>query len=123
MRKFFTGVSLAAFVVALGVPAFAKTETIKGELVDQACYTKDATKNVGAAHLDCAVSCAKRGQTVAIVTEDGKVYSIAGDLAAEKNAKMVAHMTHVVEITGDVTEKDGKMTITSDSLKMLSKSK
>jgi hypothetical protein len=122
MRKFFTGVSVAAFVVALGVPAFAKTETIKGELVDQACYTKDA-KNMGDSHKECAVTCAKKGQTVALVTTDGKVYSIAGDLAGEKNAKMVAHMTHTVEITGDVTEKDGKMTITSDSLKMLPKAK
>lgn len=123
MRKFFTGVSVAAFVVALGVPAFAKTETIKGELVDQACYTKDHAKNVGESHKECAVTCAKKGQTVALVTEDGKVYSVAGELAAEKNAKMVAHMSHIVEITGDVSEKDGKMTITADSVKMLSKSK
>lgn len=117
MRKVFAGVSVAAVILALGAPAFAKTETVKGELVDQACYTKDA-KNVGAAHKDCAVSCAQKGQTVALVTADGKVYSIAGALAADKNAKMIAHMTHTVEITGDVTEANGKMTITADALKM-----
>lgn len=117
MRKFFAGVSVAAFVLALGAPAFAKTETIKGELVDQACYTKDA-KKMGATHKDCAVDCAKKGQTVALVTADGKVYSVAGALAADKNAKMIAHMSHTVEITGDVSTKDGKMTITADSLKM-----
>jgi predicted metal-binding protein len=123
MHKFFTGVSVAAFVVALGVPAFAKTETVKGELVDQTCYTKDHAKNMGESHKECAVTCAKKGQTVALVTADGKMYSVLGDLAADKNAKMVPHMSHVVEITGDVAEKDGTMTITADSLKMLPKAK
>ena len=122
MRKFLAGLSVAAFVVALGVPAFAKTETIKGELVDQACYTKDHAK-MGDSHKECAVTCAKKGQTVALVTADGKMYAIAGALAAESNAKMVPHMTHIVEVTGDVSEKDGKMTITADSLKMLPKAK
>ena len=61
MRKFLAGISVAAFVVALGVPAFAKTETIKGELVDQACYTKDS-KNMGDAHKECAVTCAKNSR-------------------------------------------------------------
>src|SRR3979409_1219416 len=74
MRKFVAGMSVAAFVVALGVPAFAKTETVKGELVDQACYMKDHSKNVGEAHKECAVTCAKKGQAVALLTEDGKVY-------------------------------------------------
>jgi hypothetical protein len=120
MRKFFAGISVAAFVVALGVPAFAKTETVKGELVDQACYTKDHSK-MGDAHKECAVTCAKKGQAVALVTEDGKVYSVTGDLAADKNAKLVAHMTHTVEITGDVTEKDGKMMIAADTLKLAKK--
>lgn len=117
MRKFFAGVSVAAFVLALGAPAFAAPETIKGELVDQACYMKDA-KNMGAAHKDCAVSCAQKGQTVALVTSDGKVYSVAGALAADKNAKLVAHMTHTVELTGEVTTADGKMTIAATDLKM-----
>jgi hypothetical protein len=120
MRKFFAGMSVAAFVVAMSAPAFAKTETIKGELVDQACYTKDA-KNVGEAHKDCAVTCAKKGQTVALVTEDGKVYSVMGDLAADKNAKLIAHMSHTVELTGDVQEENGKMMIMADSLKMAKK--
>jgi hypothetical protein len=121
MRKFVAGMSVAAFVVALGVPAFAKSETVKGELVDQACYMKDHAKNVGEAHKECAVTCARKGQAVALLTEDGKLYTVTGDLAADKNAKMVAHMTHTVEITGDVSEKDGKMMIAADTLKMLKK--
>ena len=65
MRKLFAGFTAAAFVVVLGAPAFAKVETIKGELVDQTCYVKDH-KNVGASHKECADTCAKKGQPVAV---------------------------------------------------------
>lgn len=117
MRKLFAALSVATFVATMGAPAFAKEETVKGELVDQACYMKDH-KNMGDAHKDCAITCAKKGQPVALVTADGKVYQVTGDLAANSNAKLVPHMSHTVELTGDVTEKDGKMMIAATSLKM-----
>ncbi len=120
MRNLFAGLTAAAFVVALGAPAFAKTETVKGELVDQNCYTKDH-KNMGDSHKECAETCAKKGQPVALVTSDGKVYQVTGDLAANNNAKLVAHMAHTVELTGDVSEKDGKMMIAATDLKMAKK--
>jgi hypothetical protein len=120
MRKLFSGFTAAAIVVTLGAPAFAKTETVKGEIVDQTCYTKDK-KNVGASHKECADTCAKKGAPLAILTSDGKVYQIGGGLAADNNAKLVAHVAHTVEISGDVTEKDGKMIIAADSLKMVSR--
>jgi hypothetical protein len=61
------------------------------------------------------------GRPVALLTSDGKVYSVTGDLAADKNAKLVPHMSHKVELTGDVTEKDGKMMIAATTLKMISR--
>jgi hypothetical protein len=122
MRRISAGLTAAAFLVSFAAPAVAKTETVKGELVDQACYMKDK-KNVGGSHKECADTCAKKGQPVAIVTADGKVYQVTGGLAADSNAKLVPHMTHTVEITGDVMEKDGKMTIAADAgaLKMISR--
>jgi predicted lipoprotein with Yx(FWY)xxD motif len=116
----FSGLVATAFVVSLAAPAFAKTETIKGEVVDQTCYMKDK-KNMGASHKECAETCAKKGAPMALVTADGKLYQITGGLAADSNAKLVAHVAHTVEITGDVTTKDGKMMIASDSLTMVSK--
>ena len=41
MRRMFAFAAAAAFVVAFGAPAFAKTETVKGQIVDQACYKMD----------------------------------------------------------------------------------
>jgi len=128
MRKMFAGLMVAAFVVALSAPAFARTETVKGQIVDVSCYNMDKANNAGKDHkmpkgdtADCAIGCAKAGRPMAILTSDGKVYELTGGLAAEKNAKIVAHVAHTVEVTGDVTEKDGKMMIAADSLKMISK--
>ena len=121
MRKMFAVLVVATFALTLGATAFAKVETVKGELVDQACYMKDKVKNVGAAHQECAQTCAKKGQPVALVTEDGKIYTVTGDLAMNMNAKLVPHMSHTVELTGDVNEKDGKMMIAATDLKMARK--
>jgi hypothetical protein len=127
MRRMFAGLTVAAFVIALGAPAFAKEETVKGQVVDMSCYNMDKS-NTGVDHKkpkgdtkDCAIGCAKAGRPMALLTSDGKVYEIAGGLAAEKNAKLIAHISHTVEVTGDVMDHGGKMMISADSLKMVSK--
>ena len=127
MRKMFAGLAVVAFIVALGVPAFAKTETVKGQIVDVSCYKMDKS-NTGVDHKmpkgdtkDCAIGCAKAGRPMALLTTDGKVYELTGGLAEDKNAKLIAHISHTVEVTGDVTENDGKMMIASDSLTMISR--
>src|SRR5919197_4708281 len=99
---------IAAAIIWTAGPAWAKTETVRGELVDQACYMKDR-KNTGASHKECAETCAKKGQPVALVTADGKVYQLTGRLAADNNAKLAPHLAHTVEISGDVSERDGRM--------------
>jgi hypothetical protein len=115
MRRFLTCLSAVALVAAAAAPAFAKTETIKGQLVDQECYLME--KKVDADQ-SCAVACAKAGKPVALLTSDGKVYEVTGGLAANKNEKLTAHMLHTVEITGEVTDKSGKLSIAADALKM-----
>jgi hypothetical protein len=127
MRRTFAGLAIATFVVALTAPAFAASETVKGQVVDMGCYKADKS-NTGVDHKmpkgdtkDCALGCAKAGQPLALLTSDGKVYQIAGGLAADKNAKLIAHVSHTVEITGEVMDHGGTMMITADSLKMLSK--
>jgi len=121
MRKLFAAMTAATFVVALGAPAFAADMTVKGQIVDQACYKKDkanTAKDHGAV-TDCATTCAKKGAAMAIVTEDGKIYTLGGKLAADNNAMLIPHISHTVEVTGDVSEKDGKTTIAADTLKMI----
>jgi len=126
MRKMFGGFAAVGLVIALGVSMSAATETVKGQVVDQTCYAKDKANN-GNDHkmpqdvTDCAVACAKKGAPLALLTSDGKLYQITGGLAADKNAKLVPHVSHTVEIKGEVTEKDGKKMIAADALTMISK--
>src|SRR6266849_3728850 len=126
MRQVFVGLTVAVFIVALAAPAFAATQTITGHLIDESCYKMDKS-NTGVDHKmpkgdtkDCAIACAKGGRPVALLTSDGKIYTVTGDLAADKNAKLVPHMSHTVALTGDVTDKDGKMMISAANLKMIS---
>jgi hypothetical protein len=124
MRKFLAGMTVAAFVVGLGAPAWAKPITVTGQVVDEGCSLKEMAEHKGAdrkmsAEMDeCALECAKRGEPLALLTADGKVYRITGGLAANNNAKLIPHMNHTVEITGDVSEKDGKVLIAANELKM-----
>ena len=86
----------------------AKETTVKGEVVDLPCYEGKSGVR-GEAHKACALSCAKRGNQLAIV-EDGTntVYAITGKYAAEKNEKLIEFVAAMVVAKGEVSEKDGK---------------
>jgi hypothetical protein len=123
MRQFVAPLAVAAFIALFGTSSSAKTMTVKGQVVDEGCSLREMGQKGGdqkAAEMDqCAIDCAKRGEPVALLTADGKVYRIAGGLAANNNAKLIAHMGHTVEITGDVSEKDGKVLLAANELKMV----
>lgn len=113
---------VALMVAASAPPAFARTETVTGQVIDLACYMLDKG-NTGNTHrargYTCAQACAKEGFQVALLTADGKVYEITGDLAANKNARLAPHMGHTVTVTGDVSEKEGTRLIASGELTMV----
>ena len=56
----------------------------------------------------------------ALLTADGKVYQIAGGLADNKNDKLIAHISHTVEITGDTMGSGDSLMIHASELKMVS---
>jgi hypothetical protein len=118
-NRFVRLAACAAFVAA-GVPLAADhAMTLKGEVVDQACYTKDKG-NVGEKHKDCGLTCAKKGSKLAFVTSDGQVYSIVGAYTENKNAKIIDLFAMPVEATGEVTEKDGAKELKITALKKIS---
>jgi hypothetical protein len=118
MRKILMGL-VCVSMVALASPAAAETKTVVGEIVDQACFTKDKA-NKGADHKDCGLSCAKKGAPLALVTAEGEVYSIAGSYTENKNAKLIEHFATTVEATGELTTKDGAKVLTVTALKKTS---
>ena len=127
MKTLTTLLATGTMLMAFALPASAATATITGTLIDKSCYDHDKTatgndhKMGGKDVQACAAACAKKGQPVALLTSDGKVYTVKGGLAADNNAKLVAHMGHTVSITGDVTGTGGDTTITAADLKMVSK--
>ena len=121
MRNLISLVAGAAFLAALAMPAFAGVAaadmTVKGEVVDVACSTSKKEAGKGAGHANCAMSCAKGGQPVGILTADA-VYTVVGDYAANKNAKLLYFVARNVIVTGEVTEKDGVKSINVKSIKL-----
>jgi hypothetical protein len=114
MRRMVLGLAFGAFVLS-SLPVAAEVKTLKGEVVDQACFLKEKT-NRGADHADCTESCLKKGKTAALVTEDGTVYTFTGAYAADKNAKLVPFASKMVEVKGDVSESGGMKTINAASV-------
>jgi hypothetical protein len=127
MQKWFVGIIASTLLVAVSTPVLAKTESVTGKVIDSTCYMKDKANNAGPDHKmpadtkDCAAGCAKKGQPLAVLTSDGKVYEIAGGLAENNNAKLIPHIAHTVTITGDTMDSNGKMMIHASELKMVSK--
>jgi hypothetical protein len=121
-------ISILIAAILLGMSASAHAAEVTGVLVDLACYTKDKA-NTTNAHKGmgetCAQACAKKGGTVALVTEKGEVYEVMamGGLSGENNAKLVPHMSHTVTLTGDVVDSKDKKTkmIHATALKLISK--
>jgi hypothetical protein len=106
----------ASLTVTAAVKDDAKEVTIKGEVIDQPCYEGKGGAR-GEAHKSCALSCAKRGNQLAIVDEKNNVYSITGDYSANKNEKLIPFVAETVEAKGVITEKDGKKSIALSAIK------
>ncbi len=112
--------AVAALACLMAVPLVADTKTVKGEVIDVKCYTKDNTSK-GADHADCALSCAKKGSPMGVLAEDGTVYVITGDYAAEKNKKLLPYIAKNVTVTGEIGEADGQKTIAATKIENASK--
>jgi hypothetical protein len=107
MRRLLAIALTGVTAVAFGVTAFAKTETVTGEVISLSCYFQNKA-NVGQAGMLCAIATVKwEGNPAGILTRDGKVYQITGELAARNNARLVPLLGRTVTITGDVYEKRG----------------
>jgi len=108
-----------AVVVAQDTAKEAKSEkkalskerevTVKGEVVDVACYLRFGEKGMGEGHKTCGEACAKNGGSLGILTQDGKLYVsvLPDDHSTNPNTKLVEHISHQVEATGVVRSKGG----------------
>lgn len=88
----------------------AAVSTVKGELLDMACYMNGEEK--GAKHAKCAEMCVKGGSPLGLLTKDGKVYLLVNDHANEKpfaEAKLLAGGS--ASVTGKIVSRGGVQAI------------
>jgi hypothetical protein len=115
LLKFAAALLSGLFEEALVAPAAGATETITGQLIDIGNYA--AGRSLWEYTGVHARACALEGFDVGLLTSDGKVYYVTGELAANSNAKLLPHMlTQKVTITGNVSEKDGLILIAASGI-------
>jgi predicted lipoprotein with Yx(FWY)xxD motif len=114
--------ALAALcAVVSSAPAHAAVVTVKGEVVDIACATTKGAAGKNDGHSACALTCARNGDPVGVLTDD-TIYEVTGDFTANRNAKLLDFVAKSVTITGEVTERDGKKLLNIKTIRVTSKS-
>jgi len=83
--------------------------TITGEVMDPACFLEAGVKSIGPGHFQCAIDCARSGQTLAIYDRvNDRIYFIAGELPGKNPNDPVINFIHQkVDITGVVYHRAG----------------
>ncbi len=115
MTRRLAGLGTVMLVVALAAPLTADLRTVTGEVVDLDCSLTKGDGGRGDAHAACAMTCARRGNQMAILTADA-VYLVDGDYTANRNAKLLDFVARRVEAKGSVSERDGAMRINVASM-------
>lgn len=112
MRKAITLASVLFLALAAAGSALAAGDspgsgvTVKGEILDMACYLSHGAS--GPEHAGCAKKCVEGGQPMGLLADDGNVYLLFAshsDGAPFENAKKLAG--EKVEITGTESTQHG----------------
>ena len=79
-------------------------KTITGEVMDPACFLEAGPKSIGKGHYQCAIDCARSGQTLAIYDRDAdRIYFVAGELPGKNpNEPLLPYIHKKVDVTGTV---------------------
>ena len=119
-RIMYTLLTLSAVWCVGGVLALAQPKgdavTLKGEVIDLWCYLEGGDK--GADHKKCAVTCAKAGNPVALLTEKGDIYILVGikDHDPAKD-QLIEKMAENVTVEGTLVKKGGVQAVYVTSIK------
>ena len=100
----------------MGKPVEGKPISVVGEIIDLSCYLQVGKH--GDKHRDCGQKCARNGQPIGLLTEDGGVYMLIDeehdprrDGLTEFRQQAIDHMAHVVRVHGTYTDVDGQKAI------------
>lgn len=125
--KRLTVLGVVLFLVAAGLAANEKKSekevTVKGEVVDVACYIAHGAR--GEKHKACAEACADAGGALGVLTTDGKLYVslLPDEHNAGPNALLKDHIAETVEAKGVLRSKGGVSGIVVKSVSATSDTK
>ncbi len=94
---------LTAALLLVAAPVFGAGEelTLKGEVVDITCYSKQGVaKGTGAAHVSCAMDCAKQDKPLGLLTDGDGLFRFVGEYTENNNAKLLPFVGKQVEVKG-----------------------
>ena len=92
------------------------TVKVKGEVVDLWCYLEGGDH--GAEHKSCAISCAKAGNPIGLVTEKGEVYVMMGIKDHQPGKEvLIEKMAETVTVEGTLVKKGGTQVIYVSAVK------
>jgi hypothetical protein len=84
--------------------AKGEEKTVKGEVVDMACYVDHGA--TGEKHADCAKKCISMGLPVGIKGEDGKTYLLIGE-HKPMNSELAEYAAKTITVKGKFASRDG----------------
>lgn len=93
----------------IGLSAF-DYRTIQGEITAPACSAAEVAEVPGESAAARLMRCARQGVPLALATADA-LYAITGDYTANRNAKLLDFVAKPVEAKGQVTEREGLLSI------------
>src|SRR2546426_7746446 len=114
-QKIVRAMFVAPALLLLGVWfAFAQpkgdTVKVKGEVVDLWCFLEGGDR--GADHKQCAISCAKAGNPIGLVTEKDDVYVLMGIKDHQPGKEVLLEkMAETVTVEGTLVKKGGVQVI------------
>ena len=99
-----------------GKPVSGKPVSITGEIIDISCYLQVGKH--GDKHKDCGQKCARNGQPIGLLTEDGDIYTLIDeehdprrDGFTEVRKQLIDNMASIVKVHGTATEVAGQKAI------------
>ena len=112
MKKFVTfsvAVVAAGLIAAWSVRAAedqltANQVTVKGEVLDMACYVDHGAH--GEKHAQCAATCIESGLPVGIKGDDGKTYLLIGE-HKPLNKTLAEYAGKTITVKGKLATRDG----------------
>src|SRR5438093_12345503 len=101
MRRNAGVLAIGLLLAAGGLSAAGEEVTLKGEVVEVSCYSKQGVaKGTGAAHVSCAIDCAKQGKPLGLLTDGDGLFKFVGDYTENNSAKLIPFIGKQVEVKG-----------------------